>query len=171
MLSTLSMCISTAQAREIWVAAMSACRDCALVVVPCTFLHFVNLEVRISWQAPRFVNLQVQISWQAQRFVNLQDCVAGAALCALRCSPLALARKYIFLGTCLCFRSEKAENTEKSVESITWLGHFMSLCSRGLNQLDLTTRLPMARATHTHITPTFHTTHTCPQRHTTSAAT
>ena len=34
-----STCISTAQAREIWVAAAGACRDCALVVAPRAFSH------------------------------------------------------------------------------------------------------------------------------------
>ena len=40
-LSKSSTCISTTQAREIWVAAASACRDCALVVVLRAFSHMV----------------------------------------------------------------------------------------------------------------------------------
>ena len=36
-LPTSSMCISTAQARRIWVAAAGASSDCVLVVVPCVF--------------------------------------------------------------------------------------------------------------------------------------
>ena len=40
-LSKSSKCISTAQARRIWVSAAGACRDCALVVVPRTFSDMV----------------------------------------------------------------------------------------------------------------------------------
>ena len=35
------MCISTAQARRIWVFAAGASNDCAPVVVPCAFSHMV----------------------------------------------------------------------------------------------------------------------------------
>ena len=35
------MCISTAQARRIWVAAVGASSDCALVVAPRAFSHMV----------------------------------------------------------------------------------------------------------------------------------
>ena len=58
-------------------------------------------------------------------------------------------RKYrTFWGTCLCFRSKKTKHTEKSVESSCGHGHFVSLCSLGLNQLDSTACMPMARVTH-----------------------
>ena len=40
-LSKSSKCISTAQACRIWWAGAGACRDCALVVVPCAFLDMV----------------------------------------------------------------------------------------------------------------------------------
>ena len=35
MLLTIHSCLSNAQIREIWMAGAAACRDCALVVVPC----------------------------------------------------------------------------------------------------------------------------------------
>ena len=43
MVSTSSMCTSTAQARRIWVSAAGASNDCILVVTvaPCAFSHLV----------------------------------------------------------------------------------------------------------------------------------
>ena len=100
-LSKSSKYISTAQAREIWVAAASACRDCALVVVPCalsdmvvTFLgrrkgtscfggpkstfrgrckgsERLDFEVQISLHAQLFVILEVKVSWQCSLLLSL----------------------------------------------------------------------------------------------------
>ena len=61
-----SMCISTAQARKIWLAAASACRDGALVVVPCAFLHTVD-----RCEGSERLNFEVHF-------------VAGTALCEPR---------------------------------------------------------------------------------------
>ena len=74
-LSKSSKCISTAQARKIWVAAVGACRDCALVVMPCTFSDMVveiscfggpKSTFRDRCKGSGRLYLEVQISWQAQ---------------------------------------------------------------------------------------------------------
>ena len=78
------MCTSTAQARRIWVAAVGASSDCALVVVPCAFSHMV-----VTFRGRRKGNLvfwcsKVDFSLQAQGIgaVLLRNAVfvAGAAL-------------------------------------------------------------------------------------------
>ena len=58
--------------------------------------HFVNLEVevQISWQAPRSVNLEVQISWQAskaQQSVVSEACFQMRALMTVLSDACSLA--------------------------------------------------------------------------------
>ena len=77
------MCTSTAQAREIWVAGTGACRDCALVAVPCAFAHgslFVasaretscfggpKLPFRDRCKGSELFCFDMQFSWQVQHF-------------------------------------------------------------------------------------------------------
>ena len=52
-LSKSSTCISTAQARKIWVAAAGACRDCALVVVPYAFVFVASAEETSCFPGPK----------------------------------------------------------------------------------------------------------------------
>ena len=49
--SKTSTCISTAQVCKIWVAAASACRECALVVVRCGAVRIFAHGGHFSWQA------------------------------------------------------------------------------------------------------------------------
>ena len=50
-LSKSLVCISTAQAREIWGPAAGACRDCALLVVPRAFSYMADHGGHFSWLA------------------------------------------------------------------------------------------------------------------------
>ena len=83
-LSTSSTRISTAQARRIWVAAVGASSDCALVVAPCAFWYtVVTLRGRrkgnvVFWRSK--VDFSCQMRGIGAVLLRNAVSVAGAAL-------------------------------------------------------------------------------------------